>query len=580
MHLDALVRQASDPRTSHSERYDLNSEIWKTFGKDLPYPDLDEIRDWIPGVVNSQFAKAAMPLGAWKEQHALPSGHPREHVSILQVDEFGNVDLRHSRWLEKRSGAGFAFLKDVRNSVDLIDAVIFTRKRQITPFLRPERAQGPLGFHFVRVDGEKIGDRDRRAVARLEQMLLCSGDEPNYFERQTLGRDSLVNHVAKVVMDTLTADACPIELVRTNGGKMSGWHSLAFDSIRLCTEAGYQGDDRIRAVQIKDDIPYVAYGYRDILYEIRNPRTDLIVGGYGMGEAECVVRAMTGYMNAVTYNMAGIDRNSLPRGFVTLIGKYDQKGLGAFQKQFHTMMRGPSQRHNVPILASEDKTAGAIWTPMDQFDEMYFARWMVFLVSIVCAVYGIDPNEIHFDSFNVRTSSLSGSDTTEKLALSRDKGLVPLLMFIEDLLNVIVAEIDPRYRLEFVGLHGEDEDRKHERIVASSTVKEIREMDGKEPIGNQILDNAPTNPSLLAPYMQSIGIGDPEAGGPGEGEQTDPKGGEKGEGEGEDGKPDPSQAEQQTLIVDSEDEFRKAAIQYARKKGFTVIFEREDATGW
>ena len=85
-------------------------------------------------------------------------------------------------------------------------------------------------------------------------------------------------------------------------------------------------------------------------------------------------------------------------------------------------------------------------------------------------------------SFSTRSSTLGGkADTEEKLSHAHDKGLIPLVGDVQDTVNAIVQRRDKRYRFLFVGLHQEDEDKKHERVKLSSTVDELREMDGKEP---------------------------------------------------------------------------------------------------
>ncbi len=123
-----------------------------------------------------------------------------------------------------------------------------------------------------------------------------------------------------------------------------------------------------------DEQPEVVYGHRDLLYPVRNPRSDLHVGGYGYAEPEMVVRALTHYLNAVTYNAAGLDRNAIPRGLLTLFGDYQQRNLDNFTRQMKAMVQGAANRWTVPILASKSEKAGAIWTPIDQnFQEMFFA---------------------------------------------------------------------------------------------------------------------------------------------------------------------------------------------------------------
>jgi len=81
---------------------------------------------------------------------------------------------------------------------------------------------------------------------------------------------------------------------------------------------------------------------------------------------------------------------------------------------------------------------------------------------------------------------------------------VPLLGFVEEILAQLCAIIDPRYRFEFIGLHQEEAQFKNERVKLSSTINELREIDGKEPLPDEMLGNAPSNPALMQVYMAEL----------------------------------------------------------------------------
>lgn len=509
------VRTYADPRTPADERHDAAAEVYTQLAgelaSELHHGDLDEIRHDAFALLNRPDVMAkAVRLEPYAYPTAPPAGHPRVHSSILAINEFGVVDSPEgkSRWFEKPGTSGFHVLKDMATNVDILGAIDLTFLRQVLRFIRPEREEGPQGLRIARVDGEKIGAGERREVQRIERMLFQGGDVEDYFERQRLQRSELPSFVSKFVKDSLAADACPIELTRTNGGKLSGWHNVDFTTVRLCSEYGYEGRDEIRGVQLIDSVPRIAYEYRDLLYEIRNPRTDIYAGGYGMAEAEMLLRVTTGYLHTVAYNLAGLDRNATPRGILTLVGKgifAAENRLEDTKRHILAMMTGPNNRFKFPIVASEDGP-GAHWTPMDQFNEMLFTRLAIFLIAIACAVKGMDPSVVHFDSFSTRTSSLTGTDTAEKLSLSRDKGLLPLLDFVERVLSVIVGQINPAYRVQLVGVHEEDEARKHELIKLTRTTDEIREMGGAPPMKDKVLGGAfPGNPQLTGVHVARAG---------------------------------------------------------------------------
>jgi len=587
----------SDPRVPADERYDANAELYKSCASQLEYPDQAEVIDGVQHLLVDDMLKARPLEGGFliesqltQTRTGLPAGHEREHVGILQVDEHGLIvkEGGRSRWIEKRQWGGFDFCKAAVASIDILKAIMLTRQRQIEDLLQPDVEEGPLGYRFIRRDREKMTDRDKARVAKIELFLANSGDEPKRTQRDRLQRCDMRTFAKKLIWDSLSGDACPIELVRRRDGKLSGYHNIPYDTVRLCTELGYEGDDAVRAVQIFQGLPQVAFGYDDILYPIRNPRSDLYAGGYGYAEPEMIIRAMTNYVSALEYNSAGLNRNATPRGILTLFGAYNQDQLRDFKTRMSAMLTGANKRWNLPILASETKDAGHIYTPIDQnFNEMMFARWTIFHVAIICAICGIDPAEVHFDSFTTRSSSLAGNDTAEKLASSRDKGLIPLVRFVQGVFDDLVGEIDPTYAFRFVGLYQDDANQKHELIKLTSTVDQIRERRCEEPMEDPILGNAPTNPALMQAYMLSLQQqqqAQAQPGEDGEGTGDDPidfggaPQGQEADGEDEDDYPrnatgahDPYGSEKPP----ADEHLHTLSLEKARRRGdFMVVIER------
>jgi hypothetical protein len=128
---------------------------------------------------------------------------------------------------------------------------------------------------------------------------------------------------------------------------------------------------------------------------------------------------------------------------------------------------------------------------------------MTFLTSIICAVYGMSPSEISFDSFTGgNTSALSGSDTEEKLADSKDKGLRPLLSYFENIFtDFIVADFSDKYVFRWAGLDEEDLKQRDERAKLVLTVNEMRAEEGYDALDGPLGD-APLNPSLIGVWQQ------------------------------------------------------------------------------
>ena len=516
-HLDELARLSFDPNVPADERQDANAELYNVFGSALPYADMGEVRAAVDMVLADQEALAkATRLEAYRARAGSVERYDgRGHTSVLYLNEYGVVDGMAgptSRYLEKPMTGGFNFLRRVVAESDIIKAIILTVIRHIISHAVPERDQSPLGFHLVRKDGEKLNKDDRKETERLEEILINSGDESDPRKRKRKRRENMRGFLFKLLWDSLSLDACPVELEPTrNGKKISGWYNVPGDSIRLCSEEGYEGDDEIFAVQLIDEIPHVAYTYDDLIYEVRNLRTDLRVGGYGYAEPEMIVRAVTAFMNAFAYNAAGLDKNSIPRSILALFGSmFDRRELTTFTNQAHAMLHGGSNRWKMPIVAFPNTKDGDIkHIPIDtNFNELHFARWMTLNVSIPCAIYGFDPQGIGFENFSAHnTSPLNkGSDTELKVDLSRNKILIPTFMFVQGIYNdYLLPPFTDKYRLEFIGVHKEDEAKKFERQTLTLSENELRALDGVSPHPNKIIGEAPAgNPPMLALYSRLV----------------------------------------------------------------------------
>jgi hypothetical protein len=519
--LPTRITDAQRPDCPPAEAEDISREIVKEYAPTLDLPDIQEVREgvaWLLEESNTALFKSQFLSDRgftiephWNTaQYHPPKKHPREHVSILEVNEYGIImqEGDKSRWLE-RQGNGFEFCRQVVFQTDVIKAIILTSQREVLPFTRLSRDEGQFGWRIARRDsrdkGQKLTGDEEKEVTHLELMLLNSGDEFDIRKRARLHRDSMEMFCKKILWDTLSLDAAPVEWVAKNGGHLAGIYNVPGDTIRLCTEQGYEGDDEIRAVQVVDSMPYVAYGYDDLLYPIRNPRTELFAGGYGYAEPEMIIRAMTNYLNAVNYNAAGLDRNAIPRGILTLFGEYNQRQVAAFTHNLRAMLTGASNRWMLPVMIAKNKESGHVYTPIDQhFDDMLLARWLTFHISMACAMYGREPATICFDSFSTRPSSLSGKDTAERIAASHNKATLSNLFFLSTFYDNLLLIENPKWRFEYTGLEEENEEHRQARIMKTWNVNEIREIDGADPCESEIIGEAPADPSLHQLYMMEL----------------------------------------------------------------------------
>lgn len=91
--------------------------------------------------------------------------------------------------------------------------------------------------------------------------------------------------------------------------------------------------------------------------------------------------------------------------------------------------------------------------------DMEFDNWTKFLIVLLCSVYRIDPSELGFQ-FREAANVFGQDGQKARLDHSRQKGLYPLLIFLQDIINkFIVSELDEEMEFAFTGIEVEDEEK-------------------------------------------------------------------------------------------------------------------------
>ena len=409
-------------------------------------------------------------------------------------------------YYEKPSAFGFDMMRQMVDQTPILSAVVMTRIRQVKRFCRvPEGGKGP-GFQ-IRLKNQasnKLQKEEQQSIDLLQNFFTNCGWETNPRQRARMKRDNFSNFMSKIVRDSLVLDSAPIEteFKRDKSLGLDGFYAVDGATIRLCNEEGYQGDDEIFALQVVQGNLRAAYTYDDLVYVPRNPRTDVLTGGYGMSETELLVKVVTGFLNAMTYNLKYFDSNAIPKGLLHLSGDYSADDISSFKRYWNSMVRGINNAWTLPVMVSKNQESKASFENFGvDVNEIMFAKWMTFLTSIICAIYGIAPDEINFESFTAGTSSLSGSDTEEKLINSKDKGLRPLLSHFEDLFSdYIVSEFSDKYVFRWSGLDEKDEAQVWDEEKTLLTVNEARKARNWDEI-KEDWANAPLNQTLMQAWM-------------------------------------------------------------------------------
>lgn len=471
-----------------------------------------------------------MMRAPWFQEFLLNAQMAKAQDLGPQLKKMGKATLdlqdgeKQHLWLTRPVGLDFWQLRQIVERDPVLKGIIQTRINQVQRFLRPSRERWRPGFQVrFKYEEHEPSPNERRYLRLMEEYVLNCGAVTDPRERRRLRRDDLWDWVFKHLYDSLSMDAAPIEIIPTAEGVTHGWihvdgaavflvdpnDPLETENVPLI-ESAYNlhvpDPDQVTAVLATEGIVRAWYTHDDMIYRVRRPRTQINSLNYGQAEPEDLIQIVTGFLNALQLNLRGFTDNSLPRGLLLMFGAFNPADVEELKARWEAQVQGVHNFWRLPMIVGDDSPnpTGAQFIPIgNDFNEMYFSRWMTFLVAIKAMLYAMDPEEINFESFTNRPSSLSGSDTEERLASSKDKGLWPLMQYLGKTINELLATVDPRLEFVWTGLESDQQLSKQDES-AMLTLGEFRKRRGEAVPEDEVMANAPMNPAFMGLYMQQL----------------------------------------------------------------------------
>lgn len=416
------------------------------------------------------------------------------------------VLMESLNYKDKPSSLTYNTLYQMATKNSVVGAVINTRVNQVSSFTKPSRFnKDKLGY--------EIRLRNPTAVPTEEQTRMMTAIETfieNCGYKKDNTRDDFDQFIRKVVRDSLTYDQLTFEIIPDRKGLPAEFLAVDASTIRAASEEfrfdPYMSDiapkssDKVSYVQVIDGSVVSWFTSNELAFGIRNPRTSIYMQPYGFSELEQLITQITSHLYAEEYNSKFFSQGGTTKGIINL--KQDPNGvmstqqLESFKRQWRSQVTGMTGAWKTPVVQIPN---GIEYLNVSQSNrEMEFEKWMNYLINIVCAVYQIDPAEVNFPNNGGVAGTGGGifeSSNESKLKNSKDKGLRPLLRFIESLMNkYIVSRFSEEFVFNFTGVDEKSEDEEADFDAKTSkvyrTVNEIRADHGKEPLphGDIILD--------------------------------------------------------------------------------------------
>ena len=400
----------------------------------------------------------------------------------------------------------------------IINSIIKTRKNQVADFAEPQEDKYSTGF-VIRKKAkygveQKMTEADKKIAYAIQDFLLKGGNVGEW------EHDDFDTFIRKLVEDTLTYDQMTFEVVRARRGTVESFMATDASTFRICDsyfDRDYENPFFQRSGanvwKEREDFGKEIKGYRpayvqvyqtmkvnefypwELCFGVRNPSTSIHANGYGCSELEELINVVTSMLYGDEYNRRFFSQGSAPKGLLRVKGVNNEAALQQFRQQWQSMITGVMQGWKTPVVEADVE-----WIDMQKSNrDMEYQSWIEYLIKIACAVYNIDPIEIGWDiSRSDGNSGLFEGSEAERLSHSKDKGLYPLLKFIQRKINkYIVSQINPDFEFVFVGMNGmtvekelELDIKKLNSFVALNEMREKYSMEKLDIPGGDMPENS------------------------------------------------------------------------------------------
>ena len=475
-----------------------------------------------------------------------------------------------SGFKERRGLIGPDIMKTMARKDSIVSCIIQTRKSQISAFAEPQKDKYSPGFKIFpkqktdltleektelanpdlqdvdtdayeqkkyefekkRVERQKQQEKD---LKEIEEFILRCGAEVNEYNDEK--RVDFDDFLKMAVEDRYTYNHVAIEKIPTKSGKVHKFLPVSAGTVRLVSrksaaiytkmlnetlnrnadpeiEGDYDKPQEIyRYVQRVRGKTTAAWTEDQMIFKSANPSVDPEDQGYGFGEMERLVQIITAHLYAEAHNRNFFTQGIASKGILHIKGdNISRSQLEGFKRAWLNQVVNTKNAYRPPIIGMADDVK---WVPLTQSNrEMEYENWMNYLIKVICGVFQIDPAEINFDISKTQSSTLQEANNEQKMQNSKDKGLKPLLKFIQSIINNNILpswnkELADKYEFRFVGLDAESrkqEVERHEKEVMTwRTVNDIRKEQGEAPIeGGDIILNGAFTQYLQMQHQQNL----------------------------------------------------------------------------
>lgn len=451
----------------------------------------------------------------FEQEEALAKAYNAKKISYVEpIKSLGAVDFRGGiPYKSMKDGipkSRQVILKQASKNI-IVNAIITARSNQVAQFAQPARLD-PNGVGFEVVPKDQAGSNNP-IITKVDQERIKHIEDFIHFTRNKQTNESNFRKWSRqVVRDVLTYDQTNTEITYDRNKQ-----PLRFDAVDASTVyyasrkdgSAPTSKNENKYVQIVDDTVAIGFKAGELTFDIMNPRTDINSYRYGLSPLEVSLSEvgyhdMTEDFNAKYFSQGGTTMGVLQ---IKTGEGTTAAALEDFRRDFTNSFGGVAGAWRIPVISADDVK----YINMNQSSrDMQFESWLSYLINAICSNYQIDAQEVGFQTkgiFGKSGNSLQEASKAESVELSQNKGLKPLLDFIEDIINFNIMPLfnDGKFIFRF---KGSDVNRRQQELAIIKgeleTYKGLNEVRAERglPFIESLGEDMPMNPVLIQRMAQ------------------------------------------------------------------------------
>lgn len=335
------------------------------------------------------------------------------------------------------------------------------------------------GWRITHRQTDKNPTKETRSdMVLAENFIMNCNIELTGAERDSRGYTSFRQFLAMLTRATLIFDGMAVWTDRGDDGLVQAFKCMYAGNVRLAMPGGYMNNPDIFAAMVDQTGTVITTFTRDeLVWYVRNPRSEPDVYGYGLSELQIGVRLIQAFQNAFDVNADQFARNHVPNGMLLLKGVgWVQRQLDILTRVWNNLKSGITKQWAFPALVVPKDGDLSILDLSDiKGKDAYYENLINLSMGAFCTVFRFPPHRLGYRISGKGTDTELPNQTAMERVDEEDIGKEELLGHIELMINeYLLSSRFPHLQFEFTGKNPKEDAREYEERSLAMTFKERR----------------------------------------------------------------------------------------------------------